>query len=264
MDIGISTASFFTKLNTEDTFSVLKDFNVPVCEVFLSCISEYEGEYAERILQNKTIDVWSVHSLTNQYEPELFSKNPRAQYDAEQMMRKVLSMGQKLGAKYNTFHGATRLKKIDYNLDYTRLASIVNHLINVCGEYGIQLSYETVHWAYYSEPEYFEQLKARCPELKATMDIKQIMQANRDYSEFLPAMSDRLSTVHLCDYDSNRKLYIPGKGEFDFITLFKRLKDIGFEGTCLMEVYPQGYDNIIEIKQSYEYLIECNAKANIM
>lgn len=262
MQIGISTASFFTKVATEDTFEYLKRFNAAVCEVFLSSFSEYEGELADKIVNNKCVDVYSVHTLTNQFEPELFSFNPRANADSMNIYKKVLALGQRLGAKYYTFHGATRLKKINYNFDFDRLGSIVNKLIEVAKSYDIQLSYETVHWAYFSEPSYFENLKKRCPDLKATLDIKQIMQAGGDYKDFLKVIGKDLSTVHLCDYDEERRLFIPGKGKFDFVELFKRLIDNGFDGACIMEVYPQGYQSFEQLKQSYDFLLDCYNKAN--
>lgn len=257
MKLGISTASFFTKVDTEDTFEYIKAFKAPVCEVFLSSFSEYDGEFTHKIVNNRCVEVHSIHTLTNQFEPELFSLNPRASSDSLKIFNKALATGQKLGAKYYTFHGATRLKKIDYNFDYVRLGKIVNNLIEVAKEYGITLSYETVHWAYFSEPQYFVNLKKQCPDLKATLDIKQIMQAGGDYRDFLKVIGDNLTTVHLCDYNDNRKLFIPGKGTFDFVELFQRLYDMGFDGACLMEVYPQGYQSFDELKNSYEYLLEC-------
>ncbi len=261
MEIGISTASFFTKAATEDSFDYIKAFGCKVCEVFLSSFSEYEGILADKIVQNKSVSVHSIHTLTNQFEPELFSLNPRAREDSLNIFKKVLQTGERLGAKYYTYHGATRLKKINYNFDYARLGSLVNNLIEVANSYGITLSYETVHWTYFSEPSYFENLKKFCPTLKATLDIKQIMQASGDYRDFLNVISTHLTTVHLCDYDEERHLFIPGKGTFDFVELFKRLKDIGFNGACLMEVYPQGYKDFNELKNSYEYLCECYDKA---
>ena len=79
--------------------------------------------------------------------------------------------------------------------------------------------------------------------------------------ENLKAIGNDLTTVHLCDYDEDRKLYIPGKGKFDFVELFKRLLDLGFNGSCLMEVYPQGYSTFEQLKESYNYLLECLDKA---
>ncbi len=261
MEIGISTASFFTKVQTEKTFEYIKNFGASVCEVFLSSFCEYEGILADEIIKNRCVDVHSIHTLTNQFEPELFSLNPRANADALCIFKKVLNTGKKLGANYYTFHGATRLKKINYNFDYDRLGRIVNNLIEIAQSYDICLSYETVHWAYFNEPQYYINLKKKVPNLKATLDIKQIMQANGDYREFLKAIGNDLTTVHLCDYDEDRKLYIPGKGKFDFVELFKRLLDLGFNGSCLMEVYPQGYSTFEQLKESYNYLLECLDKA---
>lgn len=262
MEIGISTSSFFTKVPTENTFEIIKDFGASVCEVFLSSFCEYDGLISDSIVNNCNVKVNSIHTLTNQFEPELFSLNPRAAADAESVMRKALNTGKKLGAKYYTFHGATRLKKINYNFDYSRLGRVVGHIMDMCNEYGLELSYETVHWAYFNTPEYFVKLKEQCPNLKATIDIKQIMQAGENYRDFLNVIGKDLTTVHLCDYDSDRKLYIPGRGTFDFVELFKRLQDIGYNGSCIMEVYPQGYENLAQLKTSYEYLLECLDKIN--
>lgn len=260
MKIGISSASFFTKVATEDTFEYIQRLKAPVCEVFLSSFCEYEGELADKIVKNKCVDVHSIHTLTNGFEPELFSMNPRANGDALKIFDKALTVGERLGAKYYTFHGATRLKKIPYNFDYIRLGKIVSNLIEVAKWHKIQLSYETVHWAYFIEPEYFVNLKKYCPELKATLDIKQIMQGGQKYQDFLDVIGGDLTTVHLCDYDDSGKLFLPGRGKFDFVTLFQRLEDDGFDGACIMEVYPHSYQDFSELQQSYEYLLECADK----
>lgn len=261
MKIGISTASYFTKVATEDTFAYVKELGAPICEVFLSSFCEYEGEIADTIVKNRCVDVHSIHTLTNQFEPELFSLNPRASEDSLNIFRKALATGKALGAKYYTFHGATRLKKIKYSFDYKRLGGICQNLIDEANKYGVKLSYETVHWAYFIEPEYFAGLKQYCPDIKATIDIKQIMQGGGDYRDFMNVTKDSLTTVHLCDYDEDRRLYLPGRGKFDFVELFKRLGDIGFDGACIMEVYPQSYSSFDELKAAYEYLLECEDKA---
>ena len=261
MELGISTASFFTNVETENTFEYIKNFGANKCEVFLSSFCEYDGDIADKIVANKCVDVHSIHTLTNQFEPELFSFNPRAVNDAVNVFKKTLSVGKRLGAKYYTFHGATRLKKVNYNFDYDRIGRIINNAIEIAGSYDIALSYETVHWAFFSEPEYYQNLKKRCPKLKGTIDIKQIMQAGGDYRDFLKVIGEDLTTVHLCDYDKNRALFIPSKGEFDFVELFQRLYDNGFTGCCIMEVYPQGYKNLDELKAAFDYLKECIDKA---
>ena len=88
------------------------------------------------------------------------------------------------------------------------------------------MSYETVHWAYFSYPEFFENLEKFSPSVKCTLDIKQVMQAGLNYRDFLPAMEGRINNVHLTDYDENGNILRPGKGIVDYYDLFSRLKGI--------------------------------------
>lgn len=262
MHLGISTASFFTKVVTENTFEIMKSMGAEVCEVFLSSFCEHKGEILDSIVANQCLPVHSIHVMTTQFEPELFNRNPRASGDANMILDNVLTAGERLGAKYYTFHGPTTAKRINYNFDFDRLGGIVNGINNKCHAHGIQLSYETVHWAYFNQPDYFARLKERCPDLKATLDIKQCMQADIPWREFADTIGDSLSTVHVCDYDENKKLYIPGRGKFDFVELFSYLKDNGFDGSVIMEVYPEGYQDFEQLHSAYQYLQECMDKIN--
>ena len=69
-------------------------------------------------------------------------------------------------------------------------------------------------------------------------------------------MGENIKTVHLSDVDENGKIKLPGKGNFDFETLFRRLKDSGSDPNALIEVYKDDYDDIGEIKNSLDYLRE--------
>ena len=50
MKVGISTATFFTKVLTEDSFSVIKRLGADTCEVFLTTFYEYKDAFAPSIL----------------------------------------------------------------------------------------------------------------------------------------------------------------------------------------------------------------------
>ena len=47
---------------------------------------------------------------------------------------------------------------------------------------------------------------------------------------------------------------LPGKGTFGFEELFKRLKDVGFDGAMLVEAYQRDYGDEKELAESVEYL----------
>ena len=265
MELGISTASYFTRKYTEQTLVPIAKLGAKTCEVFLATHSEYTDSFADILLDElkkssnySPLRIHSVHALTNQFEPELFSLNDRAYSDALKVFENVLRVAQKIGATHYTFHGATILKRaVKYNFDFDHISKRVNHLVEKAAEYGVRFCYENVHWTYFSRPDYFDTLKKLCPQLGCTLDIKQARQSGIDYKEYLKVMQGRLRTVHLCDYDENGKTEIPGRGKFDFITFFKQLRNMGYEGPCLMEVYAKDYKNEEQLKESYEFLEDC-------
>ena len=265
MKIGVSTATYFSRMYTEEALTPIAKLGADTCEVFFASRCEYTREFGEVLIgrlnearQFSPLQVHSVHALTNQFEPELFSVNDRAYADALETFESVLKVGRQIGAKHYTFHGATMLKKaVKYNFDFARISSRVDTLIDMADCYGIDFCYENVHWTYFSTPQYFEILKQLCPRLRCTLDIKQAMQSGIDYTEYLSVMKDRLSTVHLCDYTKDGKLAIPGRGDFDFVTVFKRLADSGYDGVCLMEVYAKDYQDDKDLEESYSYLLDC-------
>ena len=269
MKLGVSTASYFPLLPVEDTLEKVASLGVDACEIFFETHSQYCDEFANIMLDkiNKAkkihdFKLHSVHSLTNQFEPDLFSIGPRARADALITYNNFLSVAQKLGAKYYTFHGATILKKTSKaNMNFDRIASIYNELHEIAESYGVELCYENVHWTYYHFPEFIDELISRCPKLSTTLDIKQARQAGYTYKDFISSMGKRLKTVHVCDYDENGITTIPGRGSVDFVELFRILLDMGFDGSVLMEVYSKDYKSFDELKESYDFLKVCLDKA---
>lgn len=255
MKLGLSTATFFGKLLTEDSFEIMKKMNAEVCEVFLTTYSEYTLDFASLIkTRSSGLNIHSVHSLNNQYEPELYNYMPRTRTDAEKIFKDVCLSGKTLNAKYYTFHGPARLKKKEYVFDYEYLGKRTEELCNITKSYGLELCYENVHWTFYDKNGYFKNLKKYSPSLKACLDIKQAMQSKIDYKLFIEDMGPDIKTVHLCDYDQNGNLCIPGKGIFDFLELFKILKGSGFDDALIVELYSGDYKDFIELENSYEYL----------
>ena len=255
MKLGISTASFFGKIPNENSIKLLNDWSVPVCEVFLSTFCEYEDDFIDLLLERKgKIEVNSVHSLTNQFEPQLFNKVERTRNDAFKYFEQVLKDGQRLGAKYYTFHGPGLMKRTSIVPPVEAIVPYVKSLVESGKKYGVGISYENVHWAYYSKPGFFKPLYKEIPELYATLDIKQARQSEYDYKDYIKDMAGRISTVHICDYDQNGKTTIPSKGVFDYDDLFSRLKDAGFDGAVLIELYSNDYDTSDDVKRSYEYV----------
>jgi hypothetical protein len=91
MQVGISTASLFGRFNTEDALQFLSKNNVQCVEVFLESYCEYDTSFA-KVLNSSNLGtkIHSVHTLTTQFEPQLYSINQRAQKDSFQLLEKTM------------------------------------------------------------------------------------------------------------------------------------------------------------------------------
>lgn len=261
MQTGISTASLFNRFNTEDALLYLSKNNVECVEVFLETYREYNKEFGEFLKTRKgNVTVNSIHTLTTQFEPQLYSINQRAQEDSFELLEGTLQAGKALNAKNYTFHGSARIKRTPLTINFERHAELTQRIIDTCAKYDITLAYENVHWCYYNYIGFFKELKSRTKGLKGTLDIKQARQSGIDYREFLKEMGEDIVTVHLSDIDCNGKMCLPGKGTIDFNDLFTRLKDVGFNGSAIIEAYQNDYDDTKELFESLDYLNELRYK----
>lgn len=257
MKIGISTASLFGKNSPEDALRFFKDGNVLTAELFLQSFREYNKKYAKKLMRKVgKVDIHSIHSLTTQFEPTLYSVNKVAQADSFEILEGFLQAGKALGAKYYTFHGGAIFKKLPYTFNFDELGKVTNRIIERCSHYDIALAQENVHWGYYKDVGYYSKLKERCPLLKGTLDIKQARLSNFTYADFIDEMKGDIVTVHLSDVNENGKMCLPGKGITDFDDLFKRLNDVGFDGALLIEAYSKDFDKNVELLESVDFLSE--------
>ena len=261
MQIGISTASLFGRFPTEEALEFLSKNHVQCAEVFLESYCEYQPSFGD-ILKgvNSQTKVHSVHTLTTQFEPQLYSVNERAQNDSFKLLDNAMKVGEKIGADYYTFHGGARFKKTPMVLDFDRVGQITQRIIDVCASHKIRLAYENVHWGYYNYIGFFAELRKRTNGLKGTLDIKQARQSGLSYEQFIDEMKGDIATVHLSDYREDGKMCMPGVGKTDFYDLFVRLRDVGFDGALILEVYKNDYKDFPELFRSFEYVKELAQK----
>ena len=261
MQLGISTASLFVRFTTEDAVKFLRENDISVCEVFLSTYCEYSKKFGKLLKKNKgDMNVNSVHVLNTQFEPQLFSINDRARKDAYDILENAMACANEIGAKYYTFHGVARVKKTPIKIDYDRVGVLMQEVIDRIKKYNVTLALENVHWSYYNYIGFFNEIRKRTKGLKGTLDIKQARQSGINYSEYIKEMGSDIVTVHLSDVLEDGKMCLPGKGITDFDDLFSRLKDVGFNGTSLLEVYQSDYNEEKELFESLDFLKEKASK----
>lgn len=260
MRTGVSTASLFLRKYNEEALPLLNELGVKNAEVFLTTFSEYGKEFAEKLNGVKgNVSVNSVHILNTQFEPQLFNAHPRAKADAFFWLEKTLESANVLGAPYYTFHGTARIKRAarsGINDDFNAMIKGFREVSDFCEKRGVTLCLENVEWATYNRVGVFKKLAEEVPALRGVLDIKQARISQIPYENYLQEMGEKLAFAHVSDVDERGKICLPGKGVFDFETLVKRLKDVGFDGALIVEVYTGDYGAETELKTACEYLDE--------
>lgn len=261
MEIGISTASYFQKFTTEGAVDDIASHGVRLCEIFLNTFSEYVQPYtdmlARRILDNG-IRVYSVHSMSTQFEPQLFSIHPRQYADGVALYRRVLEAAQSFGATHYVMHGPPLLSGAAKNIQLARIVPILVAMRDIAAEYGVTLTLENVSWCILSSPAYTQSLRGAIGEgkLKYTLDVKQALRSGYTPLEYLDAMGTDVENVHLCDAvtDSGGKLLLkmPGHGNFDFAALRSALSQKGYRGPAFIEVYSDMYQSTPALYESLD------------
>lgn len=260
MKVGISTASLFNRLPNEEAVQRLNEWNIPCAEVFLTSYREYSKEFGKLIQKNKgTMEAHSVHVLNAQIEPQLFSDNARVKEDSFFWLDKAMEAGACFGAKYYTFHGIARYKKATrpgFNDDIERYAKGLAEIDAFCKDrHGIALALENVEWALANRPQFFSRVHEYLPNLYTVLDTKQVRISGYEMADYLESMQN-IAHVHLSDVDENGRICLPGKGTFPFQDLFFRLRDKGFDGPVLIEVYKDNYEDLAQLKKSCLFLEE--------
>ena len=258
MECGISTASLFLHCNVEDALLEIAKTGCKTTEVFLNTSSEYESEFvdliAERVEQSG-LKVHSLHAMSTQFEPQLFSLHARQRADAIKVFRQVLSAAKRLRAGIYVMHGPAHMSGMVKNVDMSRLGPIVRDLCDLASDYGVTLTWENVSWCLFCEPEFARRIldASKSDKLRFTLDIKQAARTGRSPFEYLNAMGDRIANVHICDYvqEERLKLCMPGQGAFDFRRLKQELLNHGYAGPLLIEVYSDLFRNIDELADCY-------------
>jgi sugar phosphate isomerase/epimerase len=271
MEIGLSTASYFNKLQIEDALLDIGAHGVRLCELFLNTFSEYEPSFADLLagrLRESGARVFSVHPMSMQFEPQLFSVHPRQRADAQRLFERVLAAGRQLGACCYVMHGPARLFGGVKNIELARIAPILLDLTALAADYGIQLTLENVSWCIFNEPEFGLRLRdISGGAIKHTLDVKQAVRSGYDPEDYIRAVGEQIVNVHLCDAtklpSGGVRYMMPGFGECDFVGMFDMLAEKGYSGPAFVEVYSDMYEEIPVLYESLSLVRELAGRSKL-
>ncbi|MCI1944446.1 sugar phosphate isomerase/epimerase family protein [Clostridium luticellarii] len=262
MDIGLSSASFYPYVNTENSIALMKSLGFKLGEIFLNSDSEYEVDFGKMLLEQKLKNdfvVNSIHAFSSSFEPYLFDRYKRRREDAFIRFKKVCKIAGLLGARCYTFHGMRSTKFHEINRSF--VFDIYDKLIDTAGEQGVKLCQENVFWCLSSDTDFLYELREKCTNpIYFTLDIKQAYRSGRTPEEYIDIMGNDVENLHLNDKNDENSCLLPGKGEVDYKKILCKLKEIGYNKVGIIEVYSDNYKNYRQLREAGDYIYNiCNS-----
>ncbi len=255
MKLGMSSASFYGRMETEDAARHLLQFPLDTCEIFLETPSEYSAIFGAFVRERLgLLHCTSVHPKGSQFEGDLFSSSLRQRMDALHLFEGVCASGEKIRARYYVFHGPFSVRRKMSPGQIQRLEPSVRDMQKCAADHGMEVLWENVSWCTGDTPAHIREIQVRLPDMHFVLDVKQAYQAGTTPQQMMQAMGSGLRHVHVLDWEENGKLLLPGKGQVDWTDLFRELHKIGFDGSVILEPYSSMSENEAEVKESLHVL----------
>lgn len=255
MNIGISTGCFFPR-HTDKALETVALTGAKFTEIFFNTDSELDEEYVyklKNIADANGIQVISVHPFTSAIETFMFwAKSDYKLADSIKYYEKYFRACQILGAKYVVIHGCHISSEY---MDMKKYTEILNALSRKAREYGVYISQENVVKFKCGYIENLRILKQYADEdIRFVFDIKQAVRAGQDIYDLIDLMGDRISHVHISDFNDTHNSLLPGAGVFDYGKMFDYISQKYNVNDVLIEVYNENITEEYGLSQSLDLL----------
>ena len=256
MNLGISTASLYP-LETELALEEVGKAGVKNTEIFFNAESELKDSFIDILLcikEKYNMNITAVHpamSLAESYM--LFSAYDRRYYEGLKQYRRYSEVAKALGAKYLIMHGGKPngiLNDEEYCQRYMALNCETERN-------GVTVLQENVVNYRSGDIEFMRSMKDILgTDAKFCLDIKQCIRCGYVPMDLIEEFYDNIKHFHISDHSVAGDCLLPLNGKFDFSGLFDFLKQKGYEGALMTEVYRYAYKEYDEIFTSFRKLEE--------
>lgn len=255
MKIGLSSAAFYGRMETEDAAAHVLDFPVDACEVFLETYSEYCRDFGQEVRRRLGgLDCPSVHAKGTQFEPDLFGRSHRQAEDALRIFTGVCDAGAALGAGYYVFHGPGNARNAMPPDRVNALQERFGRMREIAAERGMEILWENVSWCSIRTPQDVCRARELLPGLRFVLDVKQALRGGVNVLDMIRAMGEDIRHVHVLDWNEQGELRLPGEGIVDWPGVVQALADTGYDGVLLLEPYEYMARDEDALRRSLDYL----------
>ena len=257
MKLGISTACFYP-LETELALEYLCKNGIDNTEIFFNSRSELKSSFIDILSDIKdryNMNITSIHPTLSLAESfMMFSAYERRFYDALDDYSRYSEIAAELGAKYIILHGGKQ-HGVLYDEEYCeRYMALKNATL----KNGVTVLQENVFKHRAGDFEFLSAIKKHLgDDAEFCLDIKQAIRCGYSPITLMEELGDNIKHYHISDHSPASDCQLPLNGGFDFKGFFEILKNRNYQGSCIIEVYNNAYNDysqIIKSKKSLENL----------
>lgn len=251
MSLGISTASLYP-LETEKALEAVAKSGADCTEIFFNCKYELTEDFVKLLCKIKNeygIRISSIHPTMSLAESfMLFSAYDRRTKEGFDEFRRYAEIVADLDAKYIILHGGKPNKVLDDDGYIERFYK----LSNAVKEHGAVLLQENVVNFRAGNTAFLKRFTDTLKdEADICFDIKQAVRGGYDPIDTVKQFGKYIRHYHLSDNSPESDCMLPLKGNFDFKGFYKAVKELGFKGDFMIEVYRDAYKEYGELFGSY-------------
>lgn len=242
-------------METELALRHLGALGFSAAEVFFNSFSELRGPLLEAIRRERQaygVRVVSVHPFTSGTEPYfLFSAYERRFRDTMDYYKRYFEAANVLGANILVMHGAKAGASIPEEAYFDRFGELVRlgqaHGVTVAQENVVQFASESAGFL-------ARMRTALGDDFHMVLDIKQAVRSGLDPLALARQFAGEIVHVHVSDHLPGRDCLPPGEGAFDFAALFRLLRQSGYPGSILIELYAGNFQDDAQLLRSKSLL----------
>ncbi len=254
MRAGVSTACIYPAL-LEDSLLDLVKMGVKNTEIFINTDCELKTDFINllnSILKEYGASCCSVHPFTCPSEPMmLFSSYKRRVNDIIDYYKYFFQAMNILGAKIFVFHGNKSLTPVPEELYFERFAI----LAEAAKEFGVIVAQENVSRCQSRSLSFMTEMSRYLGDMaNFVLDVKQAIRAGEDPEEIAGKLGNKIIHVHMSDHGKKGDCLLVGDGEFNISRFLSVLKNDGFNGSVVLELYRSNYSDISELADNYNFI----------
>lgn len=256
MKVGVSTASLYP-LHVEDAFAQLIQLGVKTAEVFANSTAEGQEPLVSQLrgmMERSGICVTSFHPFSSPMESVfLFSEYDRRIDEMMTLYRSFFGSMKTLGAKIFVLHGAILSSRCSPS-HYLRQFAMLSEAAEEC---GVTVAQENVSYCMSGKLEFLKMMKRELgARAKFVLDLKQARRSCENPLDYVDALGSSIIHCHVSDADSSHDCLPIGEGSFDFAALARRMREHGYNGAYIVELYRENYCEFDQLRQSVDRLSE--------